>query len=256
MGSAVFLLIGGVVLLLIAGGLIFFGRRTQHSVNVLRRAIPTRAADVPNAFPGELVSVSGTARNDRDHISQHTKKPCVYYSFSVVREYERTNRDSKGNRTTSRSSETIASHESSVPFFVEDQTGRVRVIPDRARFDGRQVLNHYEPYAGDTSTISFGGFTMNIGMGGDRTLGHRYTESIIAADEPVFVMGVVDEHGLIGAPEPGGGTKDRALVISYRTADALREEWQSRARWMAYGAIALVVLAVVCWVAAIVSALL
>jgi hypothetical protein len=251
MGASLVLLIIGIVALAVAGGLLYWGRRVQRDVNLLRAAVPTRAGEVMNAFPGELVSISGTSRSDRDHKSQHAKEPCVYYSFQVVREYERTSRDSKGNRSTSRASETIASHESSVPFHVEDSTGRARVIPDGATFDAKQILNRYEPYAGEATTISIGSFSVALGSGGDRTLGHRYVESIIPVDAPVFALGVVDEQGNVGRPE--GNSQGRRLFISYRSEEALRHEWQRRARWLAYSAIGLAGLAFILWITALIA---
>jgi hypothetical protein len=234
-------LIVGVVLLLVAAGLIWSGRRTQRKVNILRQAVPTNAAEVANAFPGELVSVRGAARPQQRLVSEQAEVPSIYYRYSVVREYERTEQSTTGtgrNRRTQsrqvRSSETVASNDGWVPFSVEDESGSVPVLPDGAEFDARQVMNRYEPYTGQGGSISIGGLNINLGSD-SRTLGHRFTEYVIAADEPVYVLGCVDENGRIG--KPPAGRDSATFIISYRDDKSLREDWESSARWQAYAAI-------------------
>ena len=230
----------GVVLLIVAAVLLWSGRRTQGLVNLFREAVPTRASRVAESFPGELVSLSGVARSERELISQQAQQPCIYYEYAVVREYEesRTSRSSGsrgGSRTTRhRGSETVADHREWVPFYVEDETGRARVNPQGATFDARQVVNRFAP--GDDS---FGGMALGnpmLGIGGRRTLGYRYTESIIPADAPVFVLGCVDEQGELATP--GRNRTSGALIVSYRDEESLRDAWARSARWQAYGSIA------------------
>lgn len=235
-----FVLIAGVVLLVVAGGLLWSGRRTQRKVNLLRQAVPSNSASIQDAFPGELITVSGTARADRELFSEHSQVPCIYYESNVIREYERTRR-TRGSRnrprrsSTSRSSETISSNSGSVPFQIEDQSGRVHVLPDGAEFDAREILNRFEPAADTGPSVSFGGFNVNIG-GGDRTLGYRYTERVIPVDERVFVLGVVDENRQISRPPDG--RENAALIVSYRDENSLRDSWRRSAQWQAHGSIA------------------
>lgn len=235
-----FVLIAGIVLLVVAGGLLWSGRRTQRKVNLLRRAVPATSASIRDAFPGELVSITGTARADRELRSEHSQAPCIYFESSVIREYERTrrtagSRNRPGRTTTSRSSETISSNSASVPFHIEDDGGRVHVLPDGAEFDAREILDRFDPAADSGPSVSFGGFSVNIGSG-DRTLGYRYTERIIPVDERVFVLGVVDENGQVARPP--NGRENAALIVSYRDEDTLRDSWRRSAQWQAYGSLA------------------
>lgn len=233
------LLIIGFGLIVLAAILLWTGRATQRLVNILKKAVPTTAHQVGDAFPGELVSITGAARSDTPLLSEHTRTPCLYYSCAVERDYERTEhhaatKDQPARTTTHRETETVSSNTQSAAFVVEDNSGLARVIPDDAEFDARETLNRFEPANGSGGSFSLGGFSINLGSG-DRTIGYRYRESIIPLDEPVYVLGVVTEDGEIARPGQDHG--DTALIISYRSRDALIEDWQSSARWQAYGAI-------------------
>jgi hypothetical protein len=253
----IILLILGVILILVAGGLLWSGRRTQRKVNLLRQAVPTTAANVAGAFPGELVSLTGNSRAERELLSEHSQTPCVYYESSVIREYERTertagSRNRPGRTRRSRTSETISSNSGSVPFFIEDESGKVRVVPDGAEFDAREVLNRFDPSADAGPSVSIGGFNMNLGTG-SRTLGYRYKESIIPVDDRVFVLGVVDESGQIS--RPGNGRENASLIVSYRDEASLRDAWRRSARWQAYGSIGSAAVGVILIVTAAISSI-
>lgn len=229
----------GVVLLVIGIVLLLTGRSTQHLVNVIKSAIPTPAAKVRDGFPGELISVTGTAQSDAPLISEHGQVPCLYYSCSVERDYETTDyepatKDRAARQTTRRVTETINSNTQFTSFMVDDDSGSIVVIPDDAEFDARETLNRFEPATNSGGSISIGGFQMSLGNG-DRTLGYRYRESIIPLEQPVYVVGVVSEDGEIGKPRSGQNNAE--LIISHRTQAALLEDWQSSAQWQAYGSI-------------------
>ena len=232
----------GLIILAVAGVVLWFARRTQYKVNLLGMASPTSASEVANAFPGEMVSLSGTARGEQELLSEHGRTPCIYYQASIIREYERTRRTGGSTRggsrqTRSRGSETLHSYERSVPFYVEDASGRVRVEPHGAEFDARETMNRFEPAYESGGSITFGGVNINLGTGyaGDRTLGYRYQEHVIPVDQHVFVLGVVNES--TGIARPPSNRPNAGFLISYRDEDTLRHEWQRTARWMAYGSI-------------------
>jgi hypothetical protein len=236
------LLIFGLLLVAVAGFLFWKRRGYSQRMNVLRRAVPTNAADVENAFPGEVVAVEGTARNDQELLSEQTKTPCVYYDYKIVRRYERrrgmVSAGRRGRRRhggRQRGRETVAQHRQSVPFFVEDKSGRARVDPDGAFFEARQVLNRYEPERQQWNSLGVPGLDISIGRG-NRTLGHEYAENVIPADSPVFVAGVVGENGEIS--NRNGRGEAVGMVVSHRNESALRDEWGKRENWYLYGAIA------------------
>lgn len=227
------LLILGLAMLVIAGGLFWNGTRTQRKADVLDRAVPTSADGVRRSFPGELVSLFGTARSEQELISQHQSVPCIYYKSSVIREYQRhrTNRHGPTRRK-----ETVQSSTRSVPFYLEDETGRVRVIPEGAEFDALETMNEYVPESSREGVFSIAGVSVTVGNR-EQTLGHRYVENTIEVDKPVFVMGVVDEDGNIS--RPGDGRENAGFFISYRSQEGLKTHWETSAQRQAYGAIIL-----------------
>lgn len=234
------LLLVGVGLIIVAAILLWTGRETQRLVNILKKAVPTTADRIPHAFPGELVSITGASRSDDPLISEHSQTPCLYYSCSVEREYETTEytsatKDQPSRRTTRRQSETISSDTRSAAFFIEDETGQARVVPEDAEFDARETMNRFEP-ATNYGGGSFAAGLLSVHLGsGDRTLGYRYQESIIPVGKPVFVLGEVTEDGEIA--RPGNNTGETALVVSHRTREALIDDWQESARWQGYGSL-------------------
>jgi hypothetical protein len=235
----------GIILFVIAGVLLWKRRPYHHRMNLLRRAVPATAGDVPNAYPGEVVSLTGTARLQRDFRSDHTQTPCVYYSSTVERRYERRRGMISGgigpgrrrrHRNTQRGREIVSENEQHVPSLIEDTSGTALVNPDGAEFDARKVLDRYEPERGQGNPFGIPGLDIDINIGGgSRTLGHTYREHVIPADASVFIAGIVNENGQIGSNNPSGGPS--GLIISHRPESTLRNEWGKRETWQLYGAI-------------------
>lgn len=167
---------------------------------------------------------------------------CAYYSARVIREYlERDRNDDRSGPD--RRSETVAHNEQFASFFVEDPSGRVAVNADGAEVDAKQVVNRFERHTGgDGPSVSLGGVTLNL-SGGERTLGYRYTESILPVDVPVYVLGTVQEDGGIGSPQPDD--KEQRFVISHRSEEDLSQSLTKTARWMGIGAIGALIIGVV-----------
>ena len=81
------------------------------------------------------------------------------------------------------------------------------------------MVNRFERNTGNEGpSISLGGATINLG-GGERTIGYRYTESILLVDESIYVPGTVQEDGGIGGPQ--SGTEGHRFVASHRSEEAL-----------------------------------
>ena len=233
----IILLIIGIVLL-VAAGVALWNRRTySERMSLIRRAVPASSADVPNAFPGEVVSLNGHARTERPLVSEQSETPCVYYDFEIVRRYERQRRgvtvggrDHRGRRSRGRQRgrETVAHNEQWVPFSLDDDAGQVRVNPDGAWFEARKVMDRYER---EDSNNLFGipGLNVNIGLGGSQTLGYEIKENAIPIDSPVFVVGPINENGEIER------NRHHGLIVSYRSESALRDDWGKRERLQLIG---------------------
>ena len=231
------LLIIGVAFFGLAGYLLWKRRDFSARMSILRRAVPATAGEIANAFPGEIVSVTGTARTTQPLTSEQSETPCVYYDFEVI-EHSRRRRNMvnvgpsrrRRHRAGRRSRKTVAENTQWCPFIVEDQSGQVGVIPDGAFFEARQVMNRYERQQG-SNPLGIPGLEIDIGWG-DRVDGYRIRESVIEVDSPVFVAGAVDENGQLSARSNGTG-----MIVTHRSESAIRDEWGNRERWTLYGAI-------------------
>ena len=160
----------------------------------------SNASDVAGIAPGTLVEVKGTLRCDEPLTSEMAEKTCAYYSSTVTREYLRPDYDDDDNDVGSdRRTEIIAQNVQFAPFVVEDDSGFVGVHAEGAEIDARQVMNRFDRNVGNEGSLTLGGMTVNLG-GGERTIGYRYTESILPVDDTVYVLGAVQEGGGVGAP--------------------------------------------------------
>jgi hypothetical protein len=230
-------LIIGVIVLAIGGALLFFGRRTQAKTNLMHSVATSAAADMAKLLPGEMVELKGTIRCASPLTAEYAEKPCVWYSSQVTREYEHREKNSDGNWETNRQSESVSSNTQKTPFFVQDSTGQVEVHLDGAEIDAPTILDRFEDKSSDNSgpSISIGSLSISTGSG-DKTLGYRYNVKALAVDTPIYVLGVYNEDGTVGAPPPG--SKTRKFIVSHRTEEQLHASWGKQAFWM--GTIAIV----------------
>lgn len=213
----------GVVMLVAAGVLLHFRRRTLKKTELMRSVETSAARDVSSTAPGTLVEVKGTLRCESPLKSEMAEHTCAYYLSQVIREYEETDRDADGDLKTRRRSEVVASNERFAPFVVEDESGAVGVRGEGAEVDALEVTNRFERDTGGAGTISLGGLTVNLG-GGARTVGYRYVENVLPVDASVYVLGSVQEDGEIGAPADEG-EKGR-FMISYRSEEQLEKKYR------------------------------
>jgi E3 Ubiquitin ligase len=253
MGMAIF---GGILIVL---GIIlgFVWRHYQNKLRGMRLARGTTVAELADLVKqvseemggGSLrqyVKLRGQIRCDQPLMSELKQLPCVHYSMRVVREYEEqvTERDSEGKtrRETRRGSETITSNSQSVPFWLADRSGEIRVEPEGATIETVQVLDEFRTASdtGNSTRLSFGGFSLDVGAltgSGRRTLGYRYVESILPSDRQIFVVATAsDAHQdlMLHQPtEPG-----RAFIISLKPEEVLIRSTQQAITYSLAGMIA------------------
>ena len=228
------------VIFLVAGGvLLYFRRRTQQQSALMSQTETSSASDVSGLSPGTLVEVKGTLRCDDPLTSEMAGESCAYYSATVTREYleeEHGDNDSGSNRR----SETLSQSERFAPFTVEDESGRVAVNAEGAEMDAPQVVDRFERDA--DSGFSLGGIPIRFGDS-ERTIGYRYTESVLPVDRPVYVLGTVRENGEIGAPP--AEDKQQRFVVSFRSEEDLGQSLGKNVFWLGIGAIGSFVLGIV-----------
>ena len=237
------LLLFAVIFLLAGGVMLYFRNRTRQKSALMSQTETSSASDVTGLAPGTLVEVKGTLRCDDPLTSEMAEKTCAYYSSTVTREYLRPDYDDDDNDAGSdRRSEVVAQSVQFAPFVVEDDSGAVAVDAEGAEMDARQVVNRFDRNTGNEGTFSLGGVSINLG-GGERTIGYRYTESILPVDEPVYVLGAVQEGGGIGAPQ--SGEEVHRFVVSHRSEEALGQSLGQTVLWLGMGGAGALVLGVV-----------
>src|SRR5829696_8551839 len=238
------------VLFLVAGGiLLYFRNRTKRKSALMSQTETSNASDVSGIAPGTLAEVKGTLRCDEPLTSEMAEKTCAYYSSTVTREYLRPDYDDDNDVGSDRRSEVMAQNVQFAPFVVEDESGSVAVDAEGAEVDARQVMNRFDRNTGNEGTFSLGGVSINL-SGGERTIGYRYTESILPVDESVYVLGTVQEDSGIGAPQ--SGEEGHRFVASHRSEEALGQSLGQTVLWLGVGGIAALVLGVVLLVVGII----
>ncbi len=257
-----------------AGGLLLYVRhRTRRKVDLIRQTQTTGASGVSEFSPGSSVEVKGTLRCQSPLRSEMAEVGCACYVSRVTREYVRSSGpsadDSPGSHHPRQTaSETLSESVRAVPFFVEDGTGKVEVHPQGSELDAKKVVDRFEPSASPGFTL--GGAPVPFDEDAN-TLGYRYTESVLPADAPVYVLGVVREDGGIGAGPgpvdapveelplmkggelastlPSSRDKERRFVISHRSEEALGQDLARTVFWMAVAAVGALALGVIVAVA-------
>lgn len=231
---AVIFLVAGIVLL-------YFRNKNKQKAALMGQTETSGASDVSGLAPGTLVEVKGTLRCEEPLTSEMAGEKCAYYSSKVIREYMERDYDDD-DVGSDRRSEVVAHNEQFAPFVVEDSTGTVAVNAEGAEMDAKQVVNRFERNTGSEGpSISLGGTTIHLG-GGERTLGYRYTETILPVDAPVYVLGTVQQGGGIGTPS---GDEGHGFIISHRSEEALGQSVGKTVLWLGVGGIASIAVGVV-----------
>jgi hypothetical protein len=235
------LLLFAVIFLAAGIALLYFRNKNKQKAALMGQTETSGASDVSGLAPGTLVEVTGTLRCEEPLSSEMAGEKCAYYSSKVIREYMERDYDDD-DVGSDRRSEVVAHNEQFAPFDVEDSTGTVAVNAEGAEMDAKQVVNRFERNTGSEGpSISLGGTTIHLG-GGERTLGYRYTETILPVDAPVYVLGTVQQGGGIGTPS---GDEEHRFVVSHRSEEALGQSLGKTVLWLGVGGIASIVVAVV-----------
>ncbi len=189
----------------------------------------------------------GAIRCDSPLQSELAEIACIYYSFQVERETEEvyftTDAEGRKEKRTRNTFTTVNQNQRRVPFWLEDGSGRLRVLPDAAEMISETVLSNYEP-AGSRSQFQIGTVKLNWQQG--VVLGYRMREEAIPLDRELFVLGeVVDQDGELVLQKP---SKER-MIISLKPKDSLVEAASHSAQGLkvgsaVVGAIAIIVIVI------------
>ncbi len=211
---------------LIAIGLMRARSRVGLDVAAMAATETSNAGDIAGKAPGTLVELKGQFRCPAPITSEFAKVPCVWYRALTEREVEKESRRADGSIETDREFEPVRNTiKSAQGVVIADATGSVAVDFDGAKVEGEQVHRHTE---------SAGlGRTLVSGLLGAGTLGYRYTEWIVAADVPVYLLGTVIAGGTIGK----SGEAKRPFIISTKSEEERGRSLGRSANWELVGAI-------------------
>jgi hypothetical protein len=230
-------IIAGIVAL-IGLGLLYWRSRVGRELALMASVDTSGAGSVAALAPGSVVEVKGTLRVRVPLVAEFSKQPAAYHKSEIEREETYYERDSSGKEERRTRTTTVYSNVKYGQCLVEDQTGRVGIDFDGAEVEAVQVVN--EPTAPPGS--GGGGMIGNV-LSSLSNMNSRYTrkESLLAPDIPVYVLGHVQEGGLIG--KPVAGSKTKTFVISHKSEEERTKSLTSTTRWLLVIGIILLVVA-------------
>ena len=151
----------------------------------------------------DRVELKGVLRSANPLTAEFSQRPCVYYRSTVAEEYEneRTQHvsfeDGRWKSEPERTHRTLSENEMHIDFYLQDSTGQIKICPNRAQFDGIEVVNRLEPLP-DGDRVAFD----EIHRG--RMVGYRYRERIVPIGVKGYVLGEVGDRAgelQISAPQ-------------------------------------------------------
>lgn len=193
-----------------------------------------------------FTEVRGKIRCEDPLVSELAETDCVYYSMKVEREYEETyfEEDSEGRREekTRSARNTVAQNTRSVPFMLEDATGKIKIITEDAEIIAEEVYSRFEPSENMDSD-----FSRNVWIKADdhydhespdrRTIGYHYVEEALETGREVYIIGEAsDKDGTLCMVSPT--EKNKRFIISSKGEEALMEEGRSAMVWSMVGSLA------------------
>ncbi|BBM88032.1 E3 ubiquitin ligase family protein [Candidatus Uabimicrobium amorphum] len=198
----------------------------------------------------QKVELKGKIVCEKPLLGEISQQECVYYNTKVTHEFEERyqDRDSDGNvrSGTRRRSEIMTKDTRHIPFYLEDETGKIRIEGEGSDVDAIEVVNKLERHPKDNN-LAMGKLVLDLASmvlnKGHRTIGYRMQESIIPLDRRLYILGEVcgDEELVVKKPTTSGAS----FIITTKSEEELVRSQQSTAKWMA-------ILAYIFFIAAIV----
>lgn len=233
------LVIFAVVALAAAGGLLWWRRRVGEELRLMAATPTSKAAEVARLAPGTVVEVKGTLRCTGPLTAELSKQSCVYFKSEIQREVVYYENDSQGKRQRKIRTESVQSNTRFAPCAVEDASGRVAINLDGADIEGQQqVVNQREAEARSAAAV-----LVSAALSGTDSSTLIYTETILPADIPVYVLGEVTAGNAIG--KPAAGSKNRVFVVSTKSEEERSKDLGSTMTWQLVAGVLLVVVAAV-----------
>lgn len=213
---------------LVALGLLYWRFRVKRELGVMAATQHIGCGAVASQPPGAAVSVHGTLRVRSPLIAEFSQKPCAYFIAEIDREEVYYERDSQGREERRTRTTTVYTNMKYGQCLIEDASGKVGIDFDGAKVEAIQSV--HQPNAappGGPGSGALGGILSAI-----TNAGSTYTrkESILPADIPVFLLGEVQQGGLIGKPATGSANK--LFVISHKSEEQRVKDLNRTALWL------------------------
>jgi len=211
-------------------GLFVYGWKIRQRKRLIE-SIPTSTV---RSLALGLVEISGQAQPEEALLSApFSGLPCVFYSYAVE-EHVGSGKHARW--------ETIAKGTSEQPFFVNDSTGQVLIVPLGAELILPDERTYRNDWFRELPPLAVAGLN-RLGISTERWTGSktlRCRETFIQPEEQVYVLGTAHEQ--LGAEERAensarlyiGSSQNHEFIISDRSEKDLlsRLQWQV----LAYGA--------------------
>jgi len=224
---------------LVGLGLVWWRWRVVRELRVMSSVDMSGAGSVATMPPGQVIEVAGTLRVRQPLTAEFSGQPCAYYKAEIEREEVYYERDSQGRSERRTRTTTVYTTTKYGQCLVEDASGKVGIDFEGADVEAIQTVK--EPCAppGQTQASGMIGGVLSALANSNST--YTRTESILAPDIPVFVLGEVQQGGLVG--KPAKGSHNKIFVISHKSKDERTTSLTKTARW-------LLIFIVLCFVAA------
>jgi hypothetical protein len=184
---------------LIAG---FHFYRRRHLID------DTPTSKTQGVFIG-LTEVKGTAESETPLTSYLAASRCVYYRYTVQEHWRRTSIGAKGQVKTESGWKTVAQETRSVPIYLKDDIGVIRVLPDGAEVHAENVFK--KECRRDDSLYYDKGPATSIGSSTHR---RRFTEEAIPLHTTIYVIGQARERADAVAAEVAKSKNGAIFLIS------------------------------------------
>ncbi len=167
-----------------------------------------------------LVELKGTAETGQPLVSYLAQAPCVYYTWSIAEHWSRTvtetYRDSQSHTRTRTRHEsgwtTVGEGGEQMPFYLRDDQGVIRVIPDGASIE---PLSIFDEACGRSDPLYYDKGPAHSVSNSDHR--RHFQEQAIPLHAPLYVMGHARERTDVVAPEIAQHCDAPLFLISTRS---------------------------------------
>jgi hypothetical protein len=211
---------------LVGGGLLWWRRSVGGEIAIMASTPTSPAGEVAKLAPGTLTEVKGTLRVREPLAAEFSRKPCAYFKSEIEREETYWERDSQGRDQRKTRTTTVYTNMKYGSCLIQDESGRVGVDFDGATIEAVEVVNEATSAPTSGSGIVAGVLSALSNVNSS----YRRKESILAPDIPVFVLGEVQQGGLIG--KPAAGSRNNIFVISHKSEEERVKSLTATTRWL------------------------